>query len=76
MTTLNSLRARALALRCSIHNEQCYTALELAGMTAKKTNEIIEVINELTTYIESLSLALDIVYDEATESLVIRGKGV
>lgn len=74
MTTIESLRLRALALRSSIHNEQCLSAIELAGMCAKKTNELIAVINDLADYIDSLYLGMDVVYDETTESLVIKSK--
>lgn len=62
---LENLRLRVLALRSSIHNEQCLTAVELAGMVSKKTNEIIDVVNELTKALEE-----GVKYDEATESLV------
>lgn len=68
---LENLRLRALALRSSIHNEQCLSAIELAGMNAKKTNEIIDVVNELVKWIELYEKSFNIVYDEATESLVI-----
>ena len=71
MNTLQSLRLRAMALRSSVHNEQCLSAVELAGMVAKKTNELIEVINELSTYIENFALAMN--YNEETESLEIKG---
>lgn len=76
LATLETLRARALALRSSVHNEQCLSAIELAGMCAKKTNELIEVVNDLTDYINSLSNVLDIVYDPETESLTIAQKVV
>lgn len=65
MAFLENIRLRVLALRSSIHNEECLTAVELAGMNAKKTNEIIDVVNELTE-----SLEKGVKYDEATESLV------
>ena len=74
MNSLQSIRLRALALRSSIHNEACLSAIELAGMCAKKTNELIDVINELSEYIANMSIALNIEYDEATESLIIGGK--
>lgn len=68
---LETIRLRALALRSSIHNEQQLTALELCGMSAKKTNELIDVINDLTEYINGLAVAVN--YDEETESLIIGG---
>ena len=72
---LNNLRLRAVALRSSIHNEQQYTAVELAGMCAKKTNELIDVVNELCDIIDSLETVtgVKVVYDEATEGLIIGG---
>lgn len=76
--TIGLLRERALALRSSVHNEQCLSAVELAGMNAKKTNEIIDVVNELCTVVESIVNATDLVlvYDEATESLTVKHKEV
>lgn len=72
-TTLETLRLRALALRSSIHNEQCLSALELAGMCAKKTNEVICVVNDLCEFTEKLSSALKVEYNEETEELTIGG---
>ena len=65
------LRERAIALRSSIHNEHCLSAIELAGMNAKKTNEIIDVVNELCDMVEAIADGSGITfeYDEATESL-------
>lgn len=76
--TIGLLRERALALRSSVHNEQCLSAVELAGMNAKKTNEIIDVVNELCNVVESIVNATDLVlvYDEATESLTVKHKEV
>lgn len=71
MATIEELRLRALALRSSIHNEHQYSAIELCGMTAKKTNEIIDVVNELCKTVENLDVKMDIIYDEETESLKI-----
>lgn len=73
MMTLESLRLRALALRSSIHNEHQLSAIELTAMCAKKTNELIDVINDLSEYIDSMAIALNIVYNEETESLEIKG---
>lgn len=72
-STLENIRLRALALRSSVHNEQQLTAVELAAMNAKKTNEIIDVVNDLILAINELSkgsLALD--YDESSETLTLR----
>lgn len=70
---LDSIRLRALALRSSIHNEHQLSAIELTAMCAKKTNELIDVVNELTGYIEDIALAVNLEYNEATESLEIKG---
>ena len=69
MTTLQSLRLRALALRSSIHNEHQLSAIELTAMCAKKTNELIDVINELADYIENVAVSVG--YDEEKEELTI-----
>jgi len=76
--TIGLLRERALALRSSVHNEQCLSAVELAGMNAKKTNEIIDVVNELCNVVESIVDATDLVfvYDAETETLSVRTKEV
>ena len=66
-TGIESLRLRALALRSSIHNEQQLSAVELAGMNAKKTNEIIDVVNQLCNMIEQIAAN-----DETTESLTLK----
>lgn len=73
MNSLQNIRLRALALRSSIHNEHQLSAIELTAMCAKKTNELIDVVNELTEYIENVGVLLNIVYNEETESLEIKG---
>ena len=71
--TLENLRLRAIALRSSIHNEQQLTAVELAAMNAKKTNELIDVINELVEVINKTSTeGVTFEYDEKTETLRLR----
>lgn len=65
MYSLENIRLRALALRSSIHNEQQLSAIELCGMVAKKTNELIEVINDLSDYINGIGVE----YDATTESV-------
>lgn len=72
MVTLESLRLRALALRSSVHNEHQLSAIELTGMCAKKTNELIDVVNDLCNYVENLSTAVGVEYDPATEQLIIK----
>lgn len=75
MDKLKSLQLRAIALRSSIHNEHQLTAIELAGMTAKKTNELIDVINELVDHVELLieHNGVYFEYNEETERLEIKG---
>ena len=75
---IESLRLRAIALRSSIHNEQQLSAIELAGMNAKKTNEIIDVVNELCESIEKLEIMaheLNVKYDEVNEGLALIMEG-
>lgn len=69
---LEKMRTRALALRSSIHNEHQLSAIELTAMCAKKTNELIDVVNELCEFVEQLTVAVNVVYNEETESLEIR----
>lgn len=68
---IQSLRLRVLALRSSIHNEHMLSAIELTGMCAKKTNEIIDVVNELCEIVEEIAVELNINYDETSENLII-----
>ena len=70
---LETLRLRALALRSSIHNEHQLSAIELTAMCAKKTNELIDVVNELCEFVNTLSADGNIysTYDETSESLNI-----
>ena len=74
--TLETIRLRALALRSSIHNEQQLTAVELAAMNAKKTNEIIDVVNDLCKAVDAITVSAGVVFewDETTESLTIKAK--
>lgn len=76
MNVIQSLRLRALALRSTIHNEQQLSAVELAGMCAKKTNELIDVVNDLCETIDAIqeSGSFLIVYDPTTESLQLVAK--
>ena len=75
MSKLESLRLRAIALRSSIHNEHQLSAIELTGMCAKKTNEIIDVVNEVCVIVDNIikNNGLTVKYDEITESLNIGG---
>ena len=70
--TLENIRLRAIALRSSIHNEQQLSAIELSGMVAKKTNELIDVVNDLCDVINTVKnehTLMQLQYDEATETL-------
>ena len=71
MTRLESLRLRAIALRSTIHNEHMMNAQELCAMVSKKTNDLIDVINELCEDVENLQEKVSIIYDETTENLTI-----
>ena len=73
MLALESIRARALALRSSIHNEHQLSAIELCGMVAKKTNELIEVVNDLCNIVDNLVIenGLVLTYDAEKEELKI-----
>ena len=74
---IKALQLRALALRSSIHNEHQLSAIELAGMCAKKTNELIDVINDLcetVSKLEESAHSLQLEYDALTESLNIVAK--
>ena len=70
MANLENLRLRAIALRSSVHNEHQLSAIELTGMCAKKTNEIIDVVNELCEEVGKIT-ANTVTYDETTEGLNI-----
>ena len=72
MNKLDSLRLRALALRSSIHNEHQLSAIELTAMCAKKTNELIDVVNELCVYVEGMTGALNLEYDPETEGFITK----
>lgn len=70
--TIENIRLRAIALRSSIHNEQQLSAIELSGMAAKKTNELIDVVNELCEVIKTIKdehITMQLQYDAATETL-------
>ena len=75
LAQLETLRLRAIALRSSVHNEHQLSAIELTAMCAKKTNEIIDVVNELCAVVNNLveNNGLILNYDEVNESLEIKG---
>ena len=70
---IENLRLRAIALRSSVHNECQLTAVELAAMNAKKTNELIDVINDLCQMVNALAEndGVEFIWDE-DETLEIR----
>lgn len=61
------LKAYALTCRASIINEDAMTALELAGCTAKKVNEVVDLVNQMLDLIDKISAH----YDADTETLSI-----
>ena len=73
ITGLETLRLRALALRSSIHNEHQLSAIELTAMCAKKTNELIEVVNELCDIVDNIVTENGLIlnYDETKETLTL-----
>ena len=73
MLPLETIRLRAIALRSSIHNEHQLSAIELCGMVAKKTNELIEVINDLCDIVDNIVTenGLVLTYDPENENLKI-----
>lgn len=76
ISNLQLIQMRALALRSSIHNEHQLSAIELTGMCAKKTNELIDVVNDLVGYVNahlSVDKLTGITYNETTEELTIGG---
>lgn len=75
LAKLENIRFRAIALRSSVHNEHQLSAIELTAMCSKKTNELIDVVNELVAVVDNLikNNGLTINYDEVTESLEIKG---
>ena len=71
MNQLQNIRLRTLALRSSIHNEHQLSAIELTAMCAKKTNELINVVNDLCNIVDNIVTenGLVLTYDESKESL-------
>lgn len=71
MDGLETLRLRAMALRSSVHNEHQLSAIELTAMNAKKTNEIIAVIDELINKMEKIEAEHELIlnYDGSSENL-------
>lgn len=73
MVGLENLRLRAIALRSTIHNEHQMSAIELCAMSAKKTNELIDVINELCDIVDNIVTENGLIlnYDEKNEGLTL-----
>ena len=71
---ITQLRAYALTAKTAIYNEDAMTAIELAGQTACKVNECVEVINNMLDLLDALIKEFDIAgvqYDPATENIII-----
>lgn len=67
---LEKLHAYALTCRTAIYNEDAMTAIELAACTAKKVNEVIDLVNALTEVIMALPEVVAL-YDADKENLTI-----
>ena len=65
------VRALALTARATIYNEDAMTALELAGVTACKVNECIEVVNALCDVVEEIHHDYTLQYNPSDESVTI-----
>lgn len=71
---LQQIRAYALTCRAAVVNEDAMTAIELAGCTAAKVNEVVDLVNQILDYIEKVITSGDIAtneYDETRETLII-----
>lgn len=69
---LELIRTNALALRSTIHNEHMLSTIELCGMLSKKTNEIIDLINQLVDEVKDVTapeVRITENYDSTNESL-------
>lgn len=74
LTKIEELRAYALTCRASIYNEDAMTAIQLAGCTAKKVNEVVDLVNSMLDLLEKIAAEADILpneYDETSETLVV-----
>lgn len=75
LSKIENFRVRLLALRSTIHNEKQLDTIELCAMLSKKTNELIDVTNEMLDFVSNLTVKganYEIVYDESTESLTLK----
>ena len=70
MNKIEELRALALTCRASVYNEDAMTAIELAACTAKKVNEVIDLVNGILDLLESLDVIPN-TYNENSETLVV-----
>lgn len=73
---LIKLHALAITAKTAIYNEDAMTALELAGVTACKVNQCVDVINEIITTIEELATDVESIgtivgYDVDKEELLV-----
>lgn len=70
LNTIAKIRAYALTCRAAVINEDAMTAIELAACTAKKVNEVVDLVNALLDLIETLDIVPN-VYDEGSETLKV-----
>lgn len=69
---IEHIRAYALTCRAAIYNEDAMTAIELAGCTAKKVNEVVDLVNMLLDLVEKMAIVANInEYDENSETLIV-----
>ena len=71
---IEQLRAYALTCKAAIYNEDAMTSIQLAGCTAKKVNEVVDLVNEMLNMVEALmqeSGMLPHEYDDNNETLII-----
>lgn len=65
---IEQLRAYALTARASIYNEDAMTSIQLAGCTAKKVNEVVDLVNGLLDLVETIMREGDLLPNEYIES--------
>lgn len=72
LVKLELFRAQLIGVRSTINNEKQLSMIELTSMLAKKTNEIIDVVNGLIDEIKVLTapeVRITENYDATNESL-------
>lgn len=73
---LKQIRALALTAKTSIYNEDAMTAIELAGVTACKVNEVVDIVNKMIDAVEDVivdveNIATIVSYDIDNEELTV-----